>query len=245
MSDAVYTVDAVYLGKRIADTSMFLYLTEPGVPLEIAYRLWLLRSAQRTIVVDTGPPVVEGNERRLLETLDLRAALAAYDVDPHDIDTVLLTHLHWDHAANAWQFPNATFYAQRDEIGFLRHGRHQHPAFNRFFSTHARLEQLADDNRLLPLDGDVAFAPGVRAIRVGGHTPGSQMVSVDTAAGRALLTGDAVPLHRNYIERIPSGILVDAVEAVGALDRARALSPVRLYTGHDIEPYLDIVDIAR
>jgi len=240
MSGITYTVDDVPLGKRIADTSMFLYLTDPGVPIEIAYRLWLLRSPHRTIVVDTGPPVGEGRERHLSETRDLREALAAQAVDPRDIDTVLLTHLHWDHAANADQFPNARFYAQRDEIEFLRHGRHRHPAFDRFFSVHARLEQLADDGRLLPLDGDVTIEPGVRAIRVGGHTPGSQMFCVDTAAGRVLLTGDAVPLHRNYVERIPSGILVDVFEAVAALDKVSALSPVRLYTGHDPAPYLEL-----
>jgi glyoxylase-like metal-dependent hydrolase (beta-lactamase superfamily II) len=240
VSDAVFTVDAVHLGKRIADTSLFLYLTDPGTPIEIAYRLWLLRSAHRTIVVDTGPPVVEGRERRLSETRDLSEALAVHGVEPRSIDTVLLTHLHWDHAANADQFPNARFYAQRAEIDFLRHGRHQHPALNRFFSTHALLEELADAGRLLPLDGDVEIEPGVRAIRVGGHTPGSQMFCVDTAEGLALLAGDAVPLNRNYVERIPSGILVDVFEAVAALDKARALAPVKLYTGHDIAPCLDL-----
>jgi glyoxylase-like metal-dependent hydrolase (beta-lactamase superfamily II) len=240
VSDVAYTIEAVQLGKRIADTSMFLYLTDPGVPLEIAYRLWLLRSPNRTIVVDTGPPVVEGRERHLTETRDPREALAAHDVDPRDIDTVLLTHLHWDHAANADQFPHARFYAQCDEIEFLRHGRHRHPALDRFFSTHAQLEQLADDGRLVPLDGDTAIETGIHAIRVGGHTPGSQMFCVDTAEGRALLTGDAVPLNRNYVERIPSGILVDVFEAVAALDKARALSPVKLYTGHDLTPYLDL-----
>jgi glyoxylase-like metal-dependent hydrolase (beta-lactamase superfamily II) len=240
VSGGIYTIDAVHLGTRIADTSMFLYLTEPGVPIGIAYRLWLLRSPQRTIAVDTGPPVIEGHERHLLETLDLREALAAHDVDPRDIDTVLLTHLHWDHAGNAHQFPNARFYAQRDEIEFLRHGRHRHSVLNRFFSPHTRLEQLADDGRLMPLDGDTDMTRGVRAIRVGGHTPGSQMFCVDTAEGRALITGDAVPLHRNYIERVPSGILVDVFEAVAALDKARALSPARLYTGHDASPYLDL-----
>ncbi|MEM5382654.1 N-acyl homoserine lactonase family protein [Paraburkholderia phymatum] len=242
MSDVAYKIDAVQLGKRIADTSMFLYLTDPGVPLAIAYRLWLLRSPARTIVVDTGPPIAEGRERHLTETRDLREALAVHDVDPRDIDTVLLTHLHWDHAANADQFPNARFYAQRDEIAFLRDGRHQHPAFDRFFSTHAHLEQLVDDGRLVPLDGDIEIARGVQAIRVGGHTPGSQMFCVDIAEGRALLTGDAVPLNRNYVERIPSGILVNVFEAIAALDKAHALSPIRLYTGHDLAPYLDLAN---
>ena len=39
-------------------------------------------------------------------------------------------------------------------------------------------------------------------MRVGGHTPGSQMVVADTAAGKAILTGDAIPTNRNFVEDI-------------------------------------------
>jgi glyoxylase-like metal-dependent hydrolase (beta-lactamase superfamily II) len=238
VTQTLYTIEPVYLGKRTADTSMFLYLTEPGVTIEIAYRLWLLRSAQRTIVVDTGPPVFEGRLRGLTETLDARTALAAHGVDTETIDTVLLTHLHWDHAANASQFAHAQFFAQRSEIDFLRDERRRHGSFNRFFSEHAQLERLIDAGRLSALDGDVAIDESLHALRVGGHTPGSQMFVVDTPEGRAVLTGDAVPLHRNYVDRIPSGILVNTFDAVAATERVHALDPVRIYTGHDIESSL-------
>lgn len=238
MSDVVYTIEPIYLGRRTADTSMFLYLTDPGVPIEIAYRLWLLRSAHRTLIVDTGPPTGEGRARGLTEALDASDALAAHGVDAKTIDTVLLTHLHWDHAANIDQFPNAQFFAQRGEIEFLCSQRRQHPAFDRFFSQHVHLEHLVDSGRLHALDGDVQIDPCLRALRVGGHTPGSQIFCVDTDEGCAVLTGDAVPLHRNYIDRIPSGILVDVFDAVAAIERVHALDPVRIYTGHDIEPSL-------
>jgi len=45
-------------------------------------------------------------------------------------------------------------------------------------------------------------------------------------------------LHRNYLENIPSGIVVNTVEAIAALDRVRALSPAAIYTGHDLQPCL-------
>ena len=75
-------------------------------------------------------------------------------------------------------------------------------------------------------------------IRVGGHTPGSQMVLVDTAEGLTVITGDAIPLQRNYIENIPSGIITDAIEAIAALQRVRDLDPESIYTGHDLQARL-------
>lgn len=59
------------------------------------------------------------------------------------------------------------------------------------------------------------------------------MLLVETDEGRCVLTGDAIPTHRNYLENIPSGILVDLGEAIGAIERVRNLDPVAIYTGHD------------
>jgi glyoxylase-like metal-dependent hydrolase (beta-lactamase superfamily II) len=155
-----------------------------------------------------------------------------------DVRTIVLTHLHWDHAANTAKFPNAVFLAQRREIEFFKSHAREHPSMNRFFSHQADLRQLIDEGRIKPVDGDSAIAPGIRAMHVGGHTPGSQMLMVETAEGPAVITGDAVPLHRNYVDNIPSGIVVNAVEAIAALERVRTLRPVAIYTGHDLEPVL-------
>jgi len=234
----VYSIQPVEIGRRMADTALFLYHTDAGKPLQIVYRLWVLRSAQDTILVDTGPPLKEAARRGITEVRAVEEALAEAGVDAAEIRKVLLTHLHWDHASNAEHFPLATFHAQQSEIDFFRSQRRQHPAFHRFFSDQAMLPALIDGGRIRPIAGDIEFAPGLRTLRVGGHTPGSQMLIVDTAEGRCLLTGDAVPLHRNYLDNIPSGIIVDMLEAVAAIERVRELDPVAIYTGHDVEPRL-------
>jgi glyoxylase-like metal-dependent hydrolase (beta-lactamase superfamily II) len=233
-----YTVEPLEIGRRKADSALFLYLTDFGVEIEIAYRLWVLRSGSEVVIVDTGPPMEEAHRRGITRVREVDAALAEVGIAAADVRTIVLTHLHWDHAANAEKFPNATYLAQRKEIEFFHSHAREHPAMNRFFSHQAYLGRLIDEGRIEPVDGDRVIAPGLTAIRVGGHTPGSQMLVVDTAEGTAIITGDAIPLHRNYLDNIPSGIVVDTLEAITALERVRALRPAALYTGHDLQPCL-------
>lgn len=228
-----FRVQAIEIGRRMAEASAFLYLTDAGKPLEIAYRVWVLRNGSRTILVDTGPPVQEGRQRGLTSVTDITETLAGAGVHAQEIDTVLLTHLHWDHAANAYAFPRARFYAQRAEVDFFNSAIRRHPTFNRFYSAGTDMSTLFAQQRIVSLDGDTEFCPGVRVIKVGGHTPGSQMVCVDTEEGLAVITGDAIPLRRNYEESIPSGILSDVREAVRALERTADLKPAVIYPGHD------------
>jgi glyoxylase-like metal-dependent hydrolase (beta-lactamase superfamily II) len=233
-----HIIKPVEVGRRKADSALFLYLTDFGVEIEIAYRLWILRSADGLIVVDTGPPLEEAHRRGITQVRDIDAALDEAGVKGADVRTIVLTHLHWDHAANAGKFPNAIYLAQRSEIEFFQSDAREHPAMNRFFSHQAYLAQLIDEGRIRPIDGDQTIAPGVQAVRVGGHTPGSQMLIVNTTDGTAVISGDAIPLHRNYVDNIPSGIIVNAVEAIAALERVRALRPVAIYTAHDLQPCL-------
>jgi glyoxylase-like metal-dependent hydrolase (beta-lactamase superfamily II) len=231
-------INPVEVGRRKADSALFLYLTDFGIEIEIAYRFWILRSADGLVVVDTGPPLEEAHRRGITQVREIDAALDEAGVKGADVRTIVLTHLHWDHAANAAKFPNAVYLAQRSEIEFFQSHAREHPSMNRFFSHQAYLAQLIDEGRIRPVDGDQAIAPGIRAIRVGGHTPGSQMLIVDTVDGTAVITGDAIPLHRNYLDNIPSGIVVNAVEAIAALERVRVLRPVAIYTAHDLQPCL-------
>ena len=239
---AVYEVQAIEVGRRIADSTTFFYLTDPGTEIEIVYRLWVLSGAGRRIVVDTGPPLDEAHQRGIERVSDLDDALRPAGIDPATIDAVYLTHLHWDHAANAAKFPNATFFAQKMEIEFFRSPMRKHPVFDRYYSHQEFLAGLIDAGRIRALDGDTNIDKGIDVIRVGGHTAGSQMVIVDTAAGKAVLSGDVIPMHRNFTDDIPSGIVTDVREAIGALARIRDMAPAALYTGHDLD---DCLDLAR
>ncbi|MBP8294479.1 MAG: N-acyl homoserine lactonase family protein [Burkholderiales bacterium] len=232
-ASAIWRVTPLNLGRRKAHYSWFNYLETDVAQIEIVYWVWVLRCADEVVLVDTGPPVDEAERRGITAVVPVAEALAEIGIDARSVERIVLTHLHWDHASSAGSFPNAKFFAQQQEIAFFIGDAWQIPSTARFFSHRQMLRRLIESGRIESVAGDVAFLPGLRLIRVGGHTPGSQMVLVDTAAGLAVLTGDAIPMNRNYTGAIPTGILVNLLEVANAQRTVRSLRPHCIYTGHD------------
>jgi glyoxylase-like metal-dependent hydrolase (beta-lactamase superfamily II) len=55
---------------------------------------------------------------------------------------------------------------------------------------------------------------GVRTVHTGGHTPGHQMIYLDTPHGRAIITGDAAYVAElNVAGGVPSGYWVDLADS--------------------------------
>lgn len=237
-NDVHWRVEPLELARRTARISWFYYLSEDSGSQEIAYRAWLLRRGDECILVDTGPPLGEAMRRGLRDTVRVDVALQTLGVAVEQVTDVVLTHLHWDHAASADLFEHAIFHVQSSEILFFRKEAHEHPVTGRFFSHREMLNALLDSGRVQAVDGDSKLRDGVRLMHVGGHTPGSQIVVVDRSDGCAVIAGDAIPLNRNYFDFIPNGILVNVVDAISAIKTVRALRPVEIYTGHDPIPSL-------
>ena len=70
--------------------------------IDLALRLWLIKTADRTILVDTG--IGDGYEEKFFEQFDIRqppspleVALESKGVSPEDITDLVISHLHFDH----------------------------------------------------------------------------------------------------------------------------------------------------
>lgn len=233
----MFDVETLEMGHRRADASHFLHLTDAGTSIEIAYRFWLLRGSAGLILVDTGPSVDESVARGFPEMADPLAVLSKAGVAPTDVETVVLSHLHWDHVANLALFPRARVVVQAREVSFYLGDDRRFAQIDRHFSPIDLQARLVGDRAQI-VDGDVELTPGIRLILAGGHTPGLQMVRVETRRGSALITSDAVPLGRNLKDMIAPGILTSLPEALHALERARSERTDWVLAGHDPEAWL-------
>ncbi len=197
---------------------------------------YLIAGGAKPILVDSGPcSSAEWGARyhnpfTRTDQQGLHYALSLHGVEPTDIQTVILTHLHWDHCYGNSLLPNARFVVQRKELAYAMtplpcdapiYESNLHPTH--FLDSLARFDLI---------DGDQDVVPGVRCVLLPGHTPGLQGVLVDTEQGRMMLASDHCPLYENYEKSIPTGIVHSLEDWYQSTARIHALA-VGIYPGHD------------
>jgi len=196
--------------------------------------VWLIEGTDRLVLVDTGLGEVAevmamqaryGSDwvaSRAEEGQSILSGLAVRGVAPGDIDTVVLTHLHYDHVGNNELFTNAQFIVQKAEIDLALNP----PKFHMFYYPEYshKLEDIQD--RLLVIDGDHRVNDDIELIKIGGHTPGCQSVLVRTAAGVVCLTSDVMYNYKNLELDWPTGSYWNLQEMVDGYARIRSLADI-------------------
>ena len=174
--------------------------------ITLAMNVALVRARGRTILVDTGAGDKEDAKFRDQYALGpsiLLEALAARGLAPEDVDVVINSHLHFDHAGgNTFReesgevcvtFPNARYLVQRREFedAMAAHER------NRASYLDHNYKPLFDSGQMELLDGEMEIAPGVRTLPLPGHTLGLQGVFIDSAGQKALYLADCIPTRHH------------------------------------------------
>ncbi len=240
---AKYEVYALSAGGRTTDWSTRLYLEPIGETMTSAYFIWLIRGAAGPILIDTGftPRLgkLKGAPVEQLRTRD--ELLATVGVDPNEVATVILTHLHWDHFDLEGFLPKATFWVQRRELEFWSGQAGQEPWLRRFVSDcfAQDLAAVRSGGRLKVVEGSLDLVDGVRLEWVGGHSPGMQLVVVQSAKGPFVVANDALTTYRNLRDWSPPAIHINSIpECLAAMERIRSLADGdenRICPGHDGE----------
>jgi glyoxylase-like metal-dependent hydrolase (beta-lactamase superfamily II) len=207
-----------------------------SMPLD--YYVWLLRSGTSDIVVDVGFNEASGAKRgrSLLRTVD--TALKELNVDLTSVRDVIITHLHYDHAGNLDLFPRARFHIQDSEMSFVT-GRHMGSSAMRHpfeVDDVIAMVRAVYGERVLFHNGTEEIAPGITVHRVGGHTDGLQVVTVETARGTVVLASDASHFYANMREQNPFPIvfnLGDMVEGWRLLHKLVDGNEDMIIPGHD------------
>ena len=156
---------------------------------------------------------------------------------PGDIPLSLITHLHYDHWAGHSLFPNAEFWIQGEEVAFWTGPFGRLPAFRGSANVEAlaNLTTLNYGNKIRIIEGDHEVWPGLRVHKVGGHTAGLQIVSVETRRGTVVLTSDASHFYHNVETRQPVQIITSLPEMLTAFETIDRLagSTKLVVAGHD------------
>jgi glyoxylase-like metal-dependent hydrolase (beta-lactamase superfamily II) len=99
------------------------------------------------------------------------------------------------------------------------------------------LEKLTHQGRIELIEGNVELYPGLELLKAGGHTPGSQMVALDTSAGKPVLCGDIAYTFKNVRDHVPVGWYHNLADTVVALERALTTEarPDLAFPNHDAE----------
>ncbi len=161
----------------------------------------LLDEQGEAIVVDTGfsaehLPGPRSTFERDTEN-ELIQALSRFNISPEQVSTVIQTHLHWDHTGGMPLFTQASFFLQAEELrGLLRLDPREEIAF-------CAKHWLNLLPRFILVQGQQEIRPGLRTILTGRHTPGHQVVEVNTRKGKVILGGDAPFIYDRMWQAIP------------------------------------------
>ncbi|NMP24066.1 N-acyl homoserine lactonase family protein [Sulfobacillus harzensis] len=207
------------VGRFDSDWSVLSPDAPPGRRVQIPVYSYLVETGEGRILFDTGcshqcrvdPVALLGEDTVPVLTPELQPAdhisaqLAALGIDLQDIDMVVNSHLHFDHAGGNEAFTQHRFGVQADEWQAALTDRESYPDLS---------FQPADASRVTLFDGDTELAPGLHLIATPGHTPGHQSLIVELRDGPFIITSDAVYTRAHFS--------LDNIGASHDRDQARA-----------------------
>lgn len=164
----------------------------------------LIQTEDKNIIVDTGIGTgkLTDKERKIFGVhyeSDMENDLKALNLTLEDIDYVLMTHLHFDHAAGLTDndghaiFSNAIHVIQQDEW-------HEFQSPNiRSKSTYWQKNNGDFKNKLILFEDEIEIYPGIQIHHTGGHSYGHSVVTIESEGEKAVHMGDIFPTlaHRN------------------------------------------------
>ncbi len=160
----------------------------------------LIKSGGQKILIDTGcGDGFQSTAGRLANNLE------AAGIRCSDIDRVVFTHGHIDHASGSFNskgkpvFPNARYVASEREWEYWSTAPGSNELQNMFFSN-ARKNLLPIRSQFDLAQDGAEILPGIKLIVAPGHTPGNVMVEISSGKKRLLCIGDVIHSQKEFIQ---------------------------------------------
>jgi len=202
---------------------------------------FLVRGGGRTIMIDTGMNGIDqsytGADREAWDHLgpsrNTDDLLADLGLTLEEIDTVVITHLHFDHYINAPIYPKARFVLPRKEWDYFHDPRNAGACPEIGFPREP-IQWLAGEaaDRLELVGDEYEVAPGITMHWTGGHSPGHMVVRIPTSEGPAIVVGDAFYMYEHIEKDIPLGYRTNVQEVLEGYRWLRSQNAI-LLPAHD------------
>jgi N-acyl homoserine lactone hydrolase len=238
---------AFHCGGDRSDRAIFdPFDPDVGTKIYAPYFFYLVQHPHGNVLFDSGvhPAMRDDPHGRLGEAADAIVVEMAPDDDvvsqlgklglkPRDIDHVVQSHLHFDHAGGLEFFPEATIYVQRSELSFA----YWPAVYQRGMYIRADFDHPL---RWKELDGEYdMFGDGrVVLIPTPGHTPGHQSMLVRFDDEPIVLLSDATYMMEKMRQRLLPAILWNPDAMVASWERVEDIERrlgARLICTHDVD----------
>lgn len=205
-----YTIKPIITGYTNTSIGNYLYhhsihkFYEVEGFTELPVTVFLVQGNGHNILIDTGMSDTEragkyhhpGSYQP--EGAAIYEQLEAMGMKCDEIDTIIFTHLHWDHVYYLNRFPKAKLYVQKSEYEFalnpipLYYKSYEYPVLG--------IKPQFDGREFELLEGECEIMEGISVYLSTGHSVGHQTVTVNTTEGVYHCCGDLIFTYDNLKE---------------------------------------------
>lgn len=172
-------------GKSVLPESMIFQNGAESKFRPIIFRIYLLKTENRLILVDAGCETMPGFDMK--DFIGPVKALCNIGISPEEITDLIITHAHHDHIECVKHFKNAVIYIQKDEYEVGK-------------------GYLAENLNIRTFDEEMLLCDGIKAVKIGGHSKGSSIVEINQGDTQYIIAGDECYMRDCLVKQIPTGI---------------------------------------
>ena len=234
-----YEIHAIKYAQHMRKSSANFIGGDPHeVDMPLNYFMWVVRNAERTVLVDTGFDRTTAARRGRVVDRPVEEGLTALGVNPQAVQDVIVTHMHYDHVGNHDLFPAARYHLHEREMAFATGPCMCHKGMRIAFEADdvvAMVRRVFADKVSFCEGSSQEIAPGIEVHHVGGHTAGLQVVRVATRVGWVVLASDASHFYANMEQERSHPIIHNHFDMLQGFRKLRELatSPQHIVPGHD------------
>ena len=179
------------------------YPADESNRIELSTEPILIQFQGKNLMIDSGVGFNRMTEKQLrnngvVEQSSLDDSLASIGLLPEDIDYVLMTHMHADHAAGLTKvengefvsaFPNAKIYVSEIEWNEMRNPN------IRSRNTYWKENWEGIQSQVETFEKELEIMPGIRMIHTGGHSDGHSIIKLEQNGETIVHMADIMPTH--------------------------------------------------